>query len=134
MSNGQEKQRFSARVKTETLDKIETYQEANNLETRSNAIEVLVDEHHAAQNSSEKWERYAERAETASVFAITLSLTAVFSALALLLLGELSPVFTVLLSIGIGAGAFGTVAQLAERKFNDWAESTPRDADSEVNA
>jgi hypothetical protein len=38
MSNGQEKQRFSARVKTET------YQEANNLETRSNAIEVLVDE------------------------------------------------------------------------------------------
>lgn len=44
MSNGQEKKRFSARVTTDTLAQIEGYQEENNLETRSNAIEVLVEE------------------------------------------------------------------------------------------
>ena len=44
MSTSDEKKRFSARVKTDTLDKIEEYQDDNNLDNRSNAIEVLVAE------------------------------------------------------------------------------------------
>ena len=44
MSTSDEKKRFSARVKTDTLDKIEEYQQDNNLDNRSNAIDVLVDE------------------------------------------------------------------------------------------
>ena len=44
MATEENKQRFSARVKTDTLDKIEEYQEDNNLDNRSNAIDVLVGE------------------------------------------------------------------------------------------
>ena len=44
MATEENKQRFSARVKTDTLDKIEEYQEDNNLDNRSNAIDVLVAE------------------------------------------------------------------------------------------
>ena len=44
MSTSDEKKRFSARVKTDTLDKIEEYQQDNNLDNRSNAIDVLVEE------------------------------------------------------------------------------------------
>ena len=44
MATEENKQRFSARVKTDTLDKIEEYQQDNNLDNRSNAIDVLVAE------------------------------------------------------------------------------------------
>ena len=44
MATEENKQRFSARVKTDTLDKIEEYQDSNNLDNRSNAIDVLVEE------------------------------------------------------------------------------------------
>lgn len=70
MSDGETKQRFSARVKTETLEKIETYQEENNLDNRSNAIEVLVDEHHQSQQSGGAWETVAQQ----SLYAVTFSL------------------------------------------------------------
>jgi uncharacterized integral membrane protein len=70
MTDGESKQRFSARVKTETLDKIESYQDENNLDNRSNAIEVLVDEHHQSQQSGGVWETVSQQA----LYAVTFSL------------------------------------------------------------
>jgi len=72
MSDGETKQRFSARVKTETLDQIEEYQEENNLETRSNAIDVLVEEN-LGEQAPDAPESDSEQATRSTLYAVALT-------------------------------------------------------------
>lgn len=72
MPDGETKQRFSARVKTDTLDRIETYQDENNLDNRSNAIDVLVEEE-LGEQAPDASESDSEQATRSTVYAVALT-------------------------------------------------------------
>lgn len=104
MPEDEEKQRFSARVKVQTLDDIESYQESQELETRSAAIEHLVDHYAERQRAASRWDRFAEQA----LFAVTFSLVvAVISTVAFVAMviqsGYPSPLTAVALSLVVGS-------------------------------
>jgi hypothetical protein len=74
MSNNENKKRFSARVKTETLDEIEEYQHANGLDNRSEAIEHLVEYREKVERSSDLWGEIAQTALFGVTFSLLVSL------------------------------------------------------------
>jgi Flp pilus assembly protein TadB len=105
MSND-EKQRFSARVKTDTLEKIEAYQDDNALDNRSAAIDHMVEHYEEKQQAASRWDTIAEQA----LFAATLSVLAGVLSLISLVVAVFftaypSPLSVVLLALVFGATA-----------------------------
>lgn len=74
MSDDETKQRFSARVTTDTLAEIEAYQDENNLDNRSNAIEVMVAEHRRREDAASKWDTIAQQLLTVATVSLTFAL------------------------------------------------------------
>jgi Flp pilus assembly protein TadB len=118
MSDGQTKQRFSARVKTETLEKIETYQEENNLDNRSNAIEVLVDEHHKSQQPGGVWETIAQQALYAVTFSLLVAvISGIGFAVGVVLASFPTPVTVIIFSLLVASALTATGSGLL-RKYS----------------
>jgi hypothetical protein len=109
MSNGENKKRFSARVKTETLDEIEKYQHENGLDNRSAAIEHLVEYREQVERDSERWGEVAQTALFGVTFSLLVSLisTAAFAVL-YVTASFPSPVTLIAFSVLMG-GLFGAV-------------------------
>jgi hypothetical protein len=117
-----EKQRFSARVKTETLDKIEEYRAENGIDNRSAAIEHMVDHYDEKQQTATWWDTVAEQA----LFAATLSLIAVVLSgisvpLAILFAGFPSPLSIVTVALLFAAVATASAAGLGHKYARDRA-------------
>jgi hypothetical protein len=78
MSEDENKTRFGARVKNETLEQLEEYQHENGLDNRSAAIEHLV-EHRDEIGKAKIWETIQQQTFYAVTFALTLSLISLIS-------------------------------------------------------
>src|SRR6056297_1931500 len=117
MSDDKTKQRFSARVKTETLDDIEAYQEANGLSNRSVAIEHMVEDFEQRQQRASWWDTLAEQAmfaATISLLAVVLS--AVSFVVSMVLVGYPSPWTVVTFALLVG-GVLTAVGGAAGHKY-----------------
>jgi hypothetical protein len=123
MPEGEEKQRFSARVTVQTLDDIESYQHSQGLETRSAAIEHLVEHYEERQRTASRWDRVAEQA----LYAVTFSLVvAVISTVALVAMviqaGYPSPWTAVALSLVVGSVLTATGSTFGYRYASEQAD------------
>ena len=123
MPESEEKQRFSARVTVQTLDDIETYQHNQGLETRSAAIEHLVEHYDERQRTASRWDRIAEQA----LYAVTFSLVvAVISTVALVAMviqaGYPSPWTAVALSLVVGSILTATGSTVGYRYASEQAD------------
>jgi len=123
MPKDEEKQRFSARVKVQTLDDIESYQNSQELETRSAAIEHLVEHYDERQRAATRWDRIAEQA----LFAVTFSLVVtVISAVAFVAMviqaGYPSPWTAVALSLVVGSILTATGSTAGYRYASEQAD------------
>ena len=103
MSEDENKTRFGARVKTETLEQLEEYQHENNLDNRSAAIEHLV-EHRDEIGKAKLWETVQEQTMYAVTFAMMLSFISLIGfAVAFVQAGYPSP-WTVITFAGLVGG------------------------------
>jgi len=83
MPETENKQRFSARVSTDTLDEIEEYQHTHGLDNRSAAIEHLIEHRQEVERSAAWWDEVAQSALFGVTFSLLISVisTAAFAVL-----------------------------------------------------
>lgn len=123
MPDSEEKQRFSARVTVQTLDDIETYQHNQGLETRSAAIEHLVEHYDERQRTASRWDRIAEQALYAVTFSLVVAVISTFAVVAMVIqAGYPSPWTAVALSLVVGSILTATGSTFGYRYASEQAD------------
>lgn len=118
MSNGENKKRFSARVKTDTLDEIEEYQHKNGLDNRSEAIEHLVEYREEVERNSDLWGEVAQTALFGVTFSLLVSLISTAAFVALYVTASFpSPMTLIAFSVLMG-GLLGAATSVVGYKYS----------------